>query len=110
MSGCKTGLTAIAFIEAIAAVNNSITFRIFLSNTDIAGTPEGEAGTRHHWKAITHGLLSTWGWRSPSSMSINLLLMDFYLGFGWAWQAPWFPELWRFLLWAWWSSCSGWFC
>lgn len=46
-------------IKAVAAVNNAITFRIFFSNTDLAGTLEGEASTRHHWKAITHGLLST---------------------------------------------------
>lgn len=51
--GCKAGLTTIALIKAIAAVNNSVTFGIFFTNTDAAGTPEGEAGTRHHWKTTT---------------------------------------------------------
>lgn len=45
-------------VEAVAAVHNTITFRIFFSNTHLAGALESEAGTRHHWKAITHGLLS----------------------------------------------------
>lgn len=51
--GCKAVLTTIALIKAIAAVNNSVAFGIFFSNTDVAGAPEGEAGTRHHWKTTT---------------------------------------------------------
>lgn len=46
--GYRGELTTVVLIEAIAAVHNTITFRIFFSNTHIAGTLESEAGTRHH--------------------------------------------------------------
>lgn len=107
--GYRGELTTVALVKTIAAVHNTITFRIFFSNTYLAGTLENEAGTRHHWKAITHGLLSTLcaGGILPTCQRI---CYQFYLGFGWAWQSRSFSELWRFHSQLCSSSSPGWFC
>lgn len=80
-TGYRGELTTVALVEAVTAVHNTITFGIFFPNTHLAGALESEAGTRHHWKAITHGLLSTLyaGGLLPACQCISY---QCYLGFG----------------------------